>query len=122
MRQLPFPTNIGNYINSQTNMSFIHHDFISEFVLSYYIVLILKCTITCKTFLIKGRSLKMSILPQYKKKSCKVLIQEKKRIRNSSTTISTASLNNNYFKIFTSILLNCSFKISRIYLTQKIFS
>ena len=64
----------------------------------------------------------MSILLEYINKSCKVLTQEKQRIRNSSTTISTASLNNNYFKIFTSILLNCSFKISRIYLTQKIFS
>ena len=64
----------------------------------------------------------MSILPEYISKSYKVLTQGKNRIRNSSTTISTASLNNNYFKIFTSILLNCSFKISKIYLTQKIFS
>ena len=63
----------------------------------------------------------MSILHQYKNKRCKVLIQEKNRIRNSSTTISTASLNNNYFKIFTAILVNSSFKNSKIYLTQKIF-
>ena len=64
----------------------------------------------------------MSILPQYKNKSCKVLIKEKKGICKSSTTISTASLNNNYFKIFTSKILNCSFKISKIYLPQKFFS
>ena len=63
----------------------------------------------------------MSILHQYKNKRCKVLIQEKNRIRNSSTTISTASLNNNYFKIFTAILVKSSFKNSKIYLTQKIF-
>ena len=60
----------------------------------------------------------MSILHQYKNKSCKVIMKEKKRIRNSSTTISIGSLNNNYFKILTSILLNSSFKISKIYLTQ----
>ena len=64
----------------------------------------------------------MSILPQCKNKSSKVLIQEKKRIRKSSTTFSTASLNNNYFKVFISIILNCSFKISKIYLTEKMFS
>ena len=64
----------------------------------------------------------MSILPEYINKSYKVLTQEKNRIRNSSTTISTASLNNNYFKIFTSILLNRSFKINKIYLKQKILS
>ena len=63
----------------------------------------------------------MNLLPQYKNKSCKVVIQEKDRIRNSSTTISTASLNKNYFKIFTSILLSCSFKTTKIYLTQKTF-
>ena len=64
----------------------------------------------------------MSILPESQNKSCKVLIQEKKITCNSSATISTASLNNNYFKIFTSILINYSFKISKIYLTQKVFS
>ena len=64
----------------------------------------------------------MSILPEYINKSCKVLTQEKNRIRNSSTTISTASLNNNYFKLFTSLKLNCSFKINKNYLKQKIFS
>ena len=64
----------------------------------------------------------MSILPQYTNKSCKVITQGKKRIHNSSKTISSASLTSNYFKIFTSILLNCSFKISKIYLTQKIFT
>ena len=61
----------------------------------------------------------MSILPQYKNESWKVLFHEKKRICNSSKAISTASLNDPYFKIFTSILLNCSFQISKIYLTQK---
>ena len=64
----------------------------------------------------------MSILPESQNKICKVLIQEKKITCNSSATISTASLNNNYFKIFTSILINYSFKISKIYLTQKVFS
>ena len=63
----------------------------------------------------------MNVLPQYNNKSSKVLIQEKNRIRNSSTTISTASLNKNYFKMFTSILLNCSIKTSKIPLTQNIF-
>ena len=63
----------------------------------------------------------MSILPEYINKSYKVLTQEKNRIRNSSTTISTASLNNNYFKIFTSILLNCSFKVKKITLHKKYF-
>ena len=56
----------------------------------------------------------MNILPEYVNKSYKVLIKEKRRICNSSTTISTLSLNTNYFKIFTSILLNCSFKINKI--------
>ena len=46
----------------------------------------------------------------------------KKKIHNSSKTMSSTSLNNNYFKIFTSILLNCYFKISKIYLTQRVFS
>ena len=64
----------------------------------------------------------MSLLPQHKNKSSKVLIQEKRRICNSSTTISTASLNMNYFKIFTAMLLNSSFKNTKIFLTQKIFS
>ena len=64
----------------------------------------------------------MSILPEYINKSYKVLTQEKNRIRNSSTTISTASLNNNYFKLFTSLPLNCSSKINKNYLKQKIFS
>ena len=63
----------------------------------------------------------MNMLPQYKNKSCKVIMQEKKRVENSSKTISSTSLNNNYFKIFISILLNYSFKISKIYNTQKIF-
>ena len=58
----------------------------------------------------------MSILLEYINKSCKVLTQEKQRIRNSSTTISTGSLSNNYFKLFTSLPLNCSFKINKIYL------
>ena len=64
----------------------------------------------------------MSILPEYINKSCKVLMQENIRIRNCSTTISDASSNNNYLKLFTSIPLNCSFKINKIYLKQKIFS
>ena len=64
----------------------------------------------------------MSILLEYINKSCKVLTQEKQKIRNSSTTISTASLNNNYFKLFTSLPLNSSFKINKNYLKQKIFS
>ena len=38
----------------------------------------------------------------------------KKWIRKSSTTISTVSLNNNYFKIFTSVLLNSSLKTNKI--------
>ena len=63
----------------------------------------------------------MSIFAQYKNKSCKVLIQETKEIRNSSTTISTAFLNNNYFKRFTSILLKCSFKFARFTLHRKSF-
>ena len=49
----------------------------------------------------------MSVIPEYKNRSCKVLIEEKNRIRYSLTIISTASLNKNYFKIFTSILPNC---------------
>ena len=34
LRQLSFPTNIGNYINSQTNLTHIHHNFISQLLLS----------------------------------------------------------------------------------------
>ena len=62
----------------------------------------------------------MGILPQYDNERCEVLMHEKKRIHNSSKTISKTSWNNNYFKILSSILLNCSFKtfkISKIYLT-----
>ena len=49
-------------------------------------------------------------------------MKEKRRIWNSSKTISSRSLINNYFNIFTSILPNFSFKISNICLTKKIFS
>ena len=59
LREPSFPTYIGIYINSQTDLSFIHHNLISELHLFYY--------------------------------------------------------------IFT-LLESCSFKISKIYLTQKIFS
>ena len=47
LRQLSFTTNIGNCINSQTNLSFIHHNFISELLLPYYIFLLPKCTTIC---------------------------------------------------------------------------
>ena len=64
----------------------------------------------------------MNILRQYKNKSCKVLMEEKQRVHNSSKKTPSISLNNNYFQIFTSILLNCSFKISKIYPAHKSFS
>ena len=38
-----------------------------------------------KLLLEKGRSLKMSILPQYKNKNCKVLMQKKRSHNNSKT-------------------------------------
>ena len=69
-----------------------------------------------------GRQLKVSLLPQCKNKNCKVLIQDKKDICDSSTTISTTSLNNNYLKVFTRIILSRSFKIRKTYLTQQTFS
>ena len=47
LRQMFFPTNIGKYIKSQTNLSFIHHNFISEFFPSYCIFLLLECTTIC---------------------------------------------------------------------------
>ena len=34
LRELSVAANIGNYINSQTNLSFIHHNFISELLTS----------------------------------------------------------------------------------------
>ena len=46
---------------------------------------------------------------------------KKKRIHSSSNIISSASLNNNYFQIFTSILINCSFKINGFTLHRKSF-
>ena len=49
-------------------------------------------------------------------------MKEKKKIQNIPQTISSRSFNDNYFKKFTSILLNVSFETSKIYLTQKIFS
>ena len=63
----------------------------------------------------------MSILPEYINKCCKALIQQKKWICNSSTTISTASLNNNYFKIFTAMLLISHLKIARFTWHNKSF-
>ena len=47
LRELSSATDIGTYINSQRNFSFIQHDFIFEFVLSYYIVLLPKYTTIC---------------------------------------------------------------------------
>ena len=47
LRQLYFLTNIGNYINSKTNLSFIHHNFIPELPLPYYIFLLLEYTTIC---------------------------------------------------------------------------
>ena len=49
-------------------------------------------------------------------------MKEKKKIQNIPQTISSRSFNDNYFKKFTSILLNVSFETSKIYLTQKIVS
>ena len=43
MRQLPFPLNIGNYFNSQSNFVFIHHNIICERPSSYNIFLQLEC-------------------------------------------------------------------------------
>ena len=42
LTQLSFPTNIGNYVNSQSNFSFIYHNIICEKLLSYYIFLLLQ--------------------------------------------------------------------------------
>ena len=63
----------------------------------------------------------MRILAQYKNKSRKVQIQEKNTIHNSSKTISSASLSNNYFEIFNSIILICSLKSARFTLQRKFF-
>ena len=122
MRQLSFQTKIGNYINSQFNLNFIHHNFNSELLLFYYMFLLRECTIICKAFVIKRKVIRNEHSTSISDKSCKVLMQEKKRVHNSSKTISSTSLNNNYFKICTLFLLNYSFKISKIYLIQKIFS
>ena len=122
MRQLSFQTKIGNYINSQFNLNFINHNFNSELLLSYYMFLLRECTIICKAFVIKRKVIRNEYSTSISDKSCKVIMQEKKRVHNSSETISSTSLNNNYFKIYTSFLLNYSFKISKIYLIQKIFS
>ena len=48
-------------------------------------------------------------------------MKEKNRINNSSKTISSIFLNINYFKISSSTLLNCSFKIRRFTLHRKYF-
>ena len=122
MRQLSFQTKIVNYINSQFNLNFINHNFNSELLLSYYMFLLRECTIICKAFVIKRKVIRNEYSTSISDKSCKVIMQEKKRVHNSSKTISSTSLNNNYFKIYTSFLLNYSFKISKIYLIQKIFS
>ena len=48
--------------------------------------------------------------------------ESKETIHNSSKTISSRSLNNKYFENIHLNLLNCTFKISKIYLKQKVFS
>ena len=42
LTQLSFPTNIGNYVNSQSNFSFIYHNITCEKRLSYYNFLLLQ--------------------------------------------------------------------------------
>ena len=42
LTQVSFPTNIGNYVNSQSNFSFIYKNITCEKLLSYYIFLLLQ--------------------------------------------------------------------------------
>ena len=42
LTQLSFPTNIGNYVNSQSNFSFIYHNITCEKLLSCCIFLLLQ--------------------------------------------------------------------------------
>ena len=44
LRELSFPANIGNHINSQTNLSFIHHNFISGLLVPNNVFLLLQGT------------------------------------------------------------------------------
>ena len=47
LRQLLLQTNIENYINSQGSFDLLHHNFISDLLLSYCTSPIIKCTTIC---------------------------------------------------------------------------
>ena len=43
LRQLSFPANIGQYINSLSNLVFVYHTIICEKPSAYYVFLLLEC-------------------------------------------------------------------------------
>ena len=43
LRQLSFPANIGQYINSLSNLVFVYHNIICEKPSAYYVFLLLEC-------------------------------------------------------------------------------
>ena len=88
MRQLSYPTNIGNHVNSQSNFVFVNHN-ICDKPSSYYIFLLLECNSRCKT-----SPLPTSYFPQFQRWNSKVLIKEEKGIHNSWKTIFNRSFNN----------------------------
>ena len=102
---------------SKKNFVFVHHNIICEKPSCYYIFLLLESNSRCKT-----SPLTTFLLLQFQRWSSKVLIKEKKGIHNSWKKYLIDLLIMFSLKIFISILLNCLFKISKIYITQKICS
>ena len=78
LTQLSFPANIGNYLNSQSNFSLIYHIICKKTyptISSFYYNVI---QYICKTSFLKMVITQTSLLPQPKRRRCKVLMKEKK--------------------------------------------
>ena len=123
LRLLLFPTNLQYSIICQSNLFFIQHSIICEKHLPYYIFALLEVNkmflqnyYPSKWLYHSKRAYNFSLGTRV----FKVLRTQKKRISNSSKRIHNRSIS--YISIVTLILLHFSFKMTRICVTQKIFS
>ena len=123
LRQLSFPTNLQYSIICQSNFVFIQHSIICEKHLPYYIFALLEVNKMFLQIYYPSKRIYHSKRAYYLSlgtRVFKVLRTQKKRISNSSKRIHNRSIS--YVSIVTSILLNSSFEIRKIYLTQEIIS
>ena len=118
-RQLSFPINIRNFINSQKNFNFVHHNIIFGKLSFYYIFPLPECNAICmQNFPLREDHPKRAYFFNLRNEVVNSLIKDKKRIQTSSNITSNKSFNDFYFKIFTSILPHCSFKIYFLLYTE----